>query len=79
MRESTKARCRIRQGYDALDLIGEAGELIGLVLERDDWNGYNPHDPVDCAYMDLIMECAWIGHSRATRPRKGEKWVCAEA
>jgi hypothetical protein len=77
MRESTKARCRIRQGYDALDLVGEAGELIGQILEKDDWNDYNPHDPIDCAYMDMIMECAAIGHELVEQrdPERVKAWV----
>jgi hypothetical protein len=77
MRQSTKERCRIRHGYDALDLVDEGGQLIGEALGKNDWNDYDPHDPVDGAYMDLIMECAGIGHELVEQrdPERVRKWI----
>ena len=64
MTPAKKEKYSIRHGYDAMNRIEEAGELIGELLKRDD---YHPGDAVDCAYMDFIMETIEIGHELRDR------------
>jgi len=76
-----KSTIRIRQGYDAMSRLGEAGELIGELLNSeffDDRSNSEPtFDAVTCAFMDFILETIEIGHELVNResPETVKSWI----
>jgi hypothetical protein len=74
MTPAKKEKCSIRHGYDAMNRIEEAGELIGELLKRD---RYTAGGAVDCAYMDFLMETIEIGRELHDRhsPDTVKRWI----
>ena len=77
MTPAKKEKCSIRHGYDAMDRIEEAGELIGGLLDDNKSDSKQTSDAVTYAYMDFIVETIEIGHELVGRdsPDTVKKWI----
>ena len=76
-----KSTIRIRHGHDAMNRLGEAGELIGELLDSelfDDRSDKEPtFDAVTYAFMDFMWETAEIIHEliNRERPETVKGWI----
>jgi len=68
-----KSTIRIRHGHDAMNRLGEAGQLIGELLDSelfDDRSDKEPtFDAVTYAFMDFMWETAEIINELVNRER----------
>jgi hypothetical protein len=74
MTPAKKEKCSIRHGYDAMNRIEEAGELIEQLFGDQRGTGT---DAWHLAYMDFIMETIEIGHELRDRhsPDTVKRWI----
>ena len=76
-----KSTIRIRHGHDAMNRLGEAGQLIGELLDSelfDDRSDKEPtFDAVTYAFMDFMWETAEIIHEliNRERPETVKGWI----
>jgi hypothetical protein len=71
MQRAKKERIDVRHGYQAMDRMEEAGELIGQLI------GDHADPTVECAYLDLVIESAEIGHELVENrdPQTVRNWL----
>jgi hypothetical protein len=74
MTPARKEKCSIRHGYDAMDRIKEAGELVGDLLKDQPGSG---RDAYHLAYMDFQMETVEIAHQLHNQhsPETVRAWI----
>src|SRR5262245_4510924 len=76
MTPARKEKCSIRHGYDAMNRIEEAGDLIGELLKQK-LGSDGAYDAAKGAFMDFIMEALEIGHELRDRynPDTVKNWI----
>ena len=74
MTPARKEKCSIRHGYDAMNRIEEAGQLIAELLKDQPGTG---RDAYHLAYMDFIMETIEISYELVERNKadKVKNWI----
>lgn len=77
MTPARKEKYSIRHGYDAMNRIEEAGELIGELLREQTGSDEAAYNAVNGAFMDFMMEVLEIGHELRDRynPETVKDWI----